>query len=108
VKLIKFLTSAAVQNLAVNELGQLPNNAGFTVTPAFAKAQPLLADLSTYINTDHYALDEAFDNVMPGSICSYWYQTNNGVFSGSLSPDSAAASMEAQMKSYLATASTSS
>jgi raffinose/stachyose/melibiose transport system substrate-binding protein len=108
VKLIKFLTSAAVQNLAVNELGQLPNNVGFAVTPAFATAQPLLADLSTYINTDHYALDEAFDNVMPGSICSYWYQTNNGVFSGSLSPSSAAASMEAQMKSYLATASTSS
>ena len=53
---------------------------------SFAKSQPLLAELSTYIKTDHYALDEAFDNIMPGSIDSYWYQTNNGVFSGALSP----------------------
>ena len=43
---------------------------------------------------------------MPGSIDSYWYQTNNGVFSGSLSPQSAASSMQSQMKSYLATAAT--
>jgi raffinose/stachyose/melibiose transport system substrate-binding protein len=107
VKLIKFLTTPAVQELSVNELGQLPNNVSFKVTPSFASSQPLLAELDTYISDDHYALDEAFDNVMPGSICSYWYETNNGVFSGSLSPDSAAASMQAQMKSYLATAATS-
>ena len=56
----------------------------------------------------HYAPNEAFDNIMPGTVCSYWYQTNNGVFSGSLSPSSAAASMASQMKSYLATASTGS
>jgi ABC-type glycerol-3-phosphate transport system substrate-binding protein len=106
IKLIKFLTTPAVQELSVNELGQLPNNVSFKVTPAFSSSQPLLAELDTYISTDHYALDEAFDNVMPGSVCSYWYNTNNGVFAGSLSATSAAASMEAQMKSYLATAAT--
>lgn len=106
IKLIKFLTTEKVQLLGINELGQAPNNVSFKVTPAFAASQPLLADLNTYIKTDHYALDEAFDNVMPGSICSYWYQTNNGVFEGSLSPSSAASSMEAQMKSYLATQAT--
>ncbi len=106
VKLIKFLTTLPVQLLSVHELGQLPNNVGFQTTKSFAASQPLLTELSTYINTDHYALDEAFDNIMPGSICSYWYQTNNGVFSGALSPDSAASSMQSQMKSYLAAAST--
>ncbi len=106
-KLVEFLTSLRVQLLSVNELGQLPNNKSFAVTPAFAKSQPLLNDLSTYINTDHYALDEAFDNVMPGSVSNYWYQSNNGVFAGSLSPASAAASMQSQMQSYLATAATS-
>ena len=106
VKLIKFLTTIKVQELSVQELGQLPNNISFSASAAFAKAQPLLAELSTYIKTDHYALDEAFDNVMPGSIDSYWYQTNNGVFSGALSAQSAASSMQSQMKSYLATAST--
>ena len=106
VKLIKFLTTPQVQNLSVKELGQLPNNVGFSANAAFAKAQPLLTDLSTYINKDHYILFEAFDNVMPGSIDSYWYQTNNGVFAGSLSPASAASSMQSQMASYLATAAT--
>ena len=106
VKLIKFLTSPKVQSLSVQELGQLPNNTSFKADAAFAKAQPLLTDLSTYINTQHYSLFEAFDNVMPGSIDSYWYQTNNGVFSGALSPKSAAASMQNQMSQYLATAAT--
>ena len=106
VKLIKFLTTPAVQDLSVQELGQLPNNVGFSPSAAFAKAQPLLTDLSTYINADHYILFEAFDNIMPGSIDSYWYQTNNGVFAGSLSPASAASSMQSQMASYLATAAT--
>jgi raffinose/stachyose/melibiose transport system substrate-binding protein len=106
VKLIKFLTTLPVQLLSVHELGQLPNNVGFQTTKSFAAAQPLLTELSTYINTDHYTLDEAFDNIMPGSICSYWYQTNNGVFSGALSANSAASSMQSQMKSYLAAAST--
>jgi hypothetical protein len=53
---------------------------------------------------DHYALGEAFDNIMPGTIDSYWYQTNSAVFGGSLSPTSAASSMQGQMKNYLATA----
>jgi raffinose/stachyose/melibiose transport system substrate-binding protein len=105
VKLIKFLTSPAVQLLSVNELGQLPNNKSFTPNAAFKSAQPLLTELNTYINVDHYSLFEAFDNVMPGSVDSYWYQTNNGVFSGSLSPASAASSMQSQMSQYLATAS---
>jgi len=107
VKLIKFLTSPAVQALSVNELGQLPNNKSFAPNAAFKAAQPLLTELNTYINVDHYSLFEAFDNVMPGSVDSYWYQTNNGVFSGSLSPSSAASSMQSQMSQYLATASTS-
>lgn len=106
VKLIKFLTTVKVQSLSVQELGQLPNNVTFTASAAFASAQPLLTELNTYIKTDHYALDEAFDNIMPGSIDSYWYQTNNGVFSGALSAQSAASSMQSQMKSYLATAAT--
>jgi raffinose/stachyose/melibiose transport system substrate-binding protein len=106
VKLIKFLTTTQVQLASVNELGQLPNNVGFTPSASFQKAQPLLTELDTYISKDHYTLDEAFDNVMPGSICSYWYQTNNGVFSGALSPSSAASSMQSQMKTYLATAAT--
>jgi ABC-type glycerol-3-phosphate transport system substrate-binding protein len=106
VKLIKFLTSPQVQGLSVQELGQLPNNVSFKADKAFAAAQPLLTDLSNYINTRHYLLFEAFDNVMPGSIDSYWYQTNNGVFSGALSPQSAAASMQNQMSQYLATAAT--
>lgn len=106
VKLIKFLTSEQVQLLSVHELGQLPNNVGFTPSKSFQASQPLLTELNTYISDDHYALDEAFDNIMPGSICSYWYQTNNGVFAGSLSPQSAASSMQSQMKSYLATAAT--
>jgi raffinose/stachyose/melibiose transport system substrate-binding protein len=101
IKLIKFLTSPTVQQLSVNELGQLPNNTSFKTTPAFDAQQPLLATVYDYIKA-HYVLSEAFDNVMPGSICSYWYQTNAGVFSGTLSPSSAAASMQSQMQSYLA------
>jgi raffinose/stachyose/melibiose transport system substrate-binding protein len=100
-KLIKFLTSLQVQELSVNELGQLPNNVSFTTTPAFDAQQPLLASVYNYIK-QHYVLSEAFDNVMPGSICSYWYQTNAGVFAGTLNPSSAAASMQSQMQSYLA------
>jgi raffinose/stachyose/melibiose transport system substrate-binding protein len=99
-KLIRFLTSLPVQELSVNELGQLPNNVSFTTTPAFDAQQPLLAAMYTYIKA-HYVLSEAFDNVMPGSIDSYWYQTNAGVFAGNLNPSSAAASMQSQMQSYL-------
>jgi ABC-type glycerol-3-phosphate transport system substrate-binding protein len=106
VKLLEFLASPKVQELAVNELGQLPNNSSFKVTPAFTKAQPLLASVYQYIEVEHYTLAEAFDNIMPGSICSYWYQTNNAVFGGSTSPASAAASMQAQMQSYLASTKT--
>jgi raffinose/stachyose/melibiose transport system substrate-binding protein len=104
IKLIKFLTSLQVQELSVNELGQLPNNTSFVTTPAFTAQQPLLSDMYGYIK-QHYVLSEAFDNVMPGSICSYWYQTNSGVFSGTLSSSSAAASMQTEMQSYLATSS---
>lgn len=105
IKLIKFLTSLKVQELSVNELGQLPNNVSFTPSAAFKAQQPLLTSQYQYIQVDHYALGEAFDNIMPGTICSYWYQTNSAVFGGTLSPTSAASSMESQMKNYLATAS---
>jgi len=104
IKLIKFLTSLQVQELSVNELGQLPNNVSFTPSAAFQAQQPLLTAQYKFINVDHYALGEAFDNIMPGTICSYWYQTNSAVFGGTLSPSSAASSMESQMKNYLATA----
>lgn len=100
VKLIEFLTSIQVQEQSINELGQLPNNVSFQPTAAFNTQQPLLANLYSYIK-QRYVLSEAFDNVMPGSICNYWYQTNSGVFSGSQSPASAAASMQSQMQSYL-------
>jgi raffinose/stachyose/melibiose transport system substrate-binding protein len=104
IKLIKFLTTLKVQEQAVDELGQLPNNTSFTPSAAFKASQPLLDSQYQYINVDHYTLGEAFDNIMPGTICSYWYQTNSAVFGGTLSPSSAAASMQTQMKNYLATA----
>jgi raffinose/stachyose/melibiose transport system substrate-binding protein len=103
IKVIKFLTSLQVQELSVNELGQLPNNVSFTPSASFQAQQPLLAAQYKYINVDHYALGEAFDNIMPGTIDSYWYQTNSAVFGGTLSPSGAAASMQSQMKNYLAT-----
>jgi raffinose/stachyose/melibiose transport system substrate-binding protein len=105
VKLIKFLTTLPVQELSVNELGQLPNNVSFSPSAAFQKAQPLLTTIYQYLLVKHYTPNEAFDNIMPGSIDSYWYQTNNGVFGGTLSPSSAAGSMQSQMTSYLASAS---
>jgi ABC-type glycerol-3-phosphate transport system substrate-binding protein len=101
IKLIQFLTSLKVQKSSINELGQLPNLASFKPTAAFEKQQPLLSDLDGYIKKGYY-LAEAFDNIMPGSVDNYWYNTNNGVFSGSLSPASAAQSMQTQMQSYLA------
>jgi raffinose/stachyose/melibiose transport system substrate-binding protein len=104
IKLIKFLTTLQVQELSVNELGQLPNNVSFAPSASFQAQQPLLTAQYKYIQVDHYALGEAFDNIMPGTIDSYWYQTNSAVFGGSLSPSSAASSMQSQMKSYLATA----
>jgi raffinose/stachyose/melibiose transport system substrate-binding protein len=104
IKLLKFLTTLKVQEQAVGELGQLPNNVSFTPSAAFKASQPLLDTQYQYINVDHYTLGEAFDNIMPGTICSYWYQTNSAVFGGTLSPSSAAASMQTQMKNYLATA----
>jgi len=106
VKLIKFLTTLPVQQLSVSELGQLPNNVSFTPSATFIQQQPLLSQMYNYILVKHYTLGEAFDNIMPGTICSYWYQTNSAVFGGSLSPSSAASSMQSQMQSYLATAST--
>jgi ABC-type glycerol-3-phosphate transport system substrate-binding protein len=101
VKLIQFLTSLKIQEESVHELGQLPNNKSFKPSAAFTKQQPLLSALDAYITKGYY-LGEAFDNIMPGSVNSYWYSTNNGVFSGSLSPASAAKSMQTQMQSYLA------
>jgi ABC-type glycerol-3-phosphate transport system substrate-binding protein len=104
IKLIQFLTSLKVQEQSINELGQLPNNVSFKPTATFEQQQPLLSQLDTYIKQG-YVLEEAFDNIMPGSICNYWYNTNNGVFSGSLSPSSAAASIQTQMQTYLASSS---
>ncbi len=101
IKLIQFLTTLKVQEQSINELGQLPNNTSFTASAAFNKQQPLLAQIYTYIKQGYY-LAEAFDNIMPGSVDNYWYNTNNGVFGGSLSPSSAAASMQTQMQTYLA------
>ncbi|HTW20949.1 MAG TPA: extracellular solute-binding protein [Mycobacteriales bacterium] len=106
VKLITFLTSLKVQLLSAQELGQYPNNVSFKPTASFDTSQPLLVDIYKYIRLQHYVTGEAFDNVMPGTIDSYWYQTNSAVFGGSLSPQKAASSMQTQMKSYLATAST--
>jgi raffinose/stachyose/melibiose transport system substrate-binding protein len=106
VQLIKFLTNLEVQTLSVEELGQLPNNVSFTPSAQFIQQQPLLSAMYNYILVKHYTLGEAFDNIMPGTICSYWYQTNSAVFGGSLSPSSAASSMQSQMQSYLATAAT--
>jgi raffinose/stachyose/melibiose transport system substrate-binding protein len=106
VKLIQFLTSPEVQELSLNELGQYPNNTSFTPTAEFTLKYPLLTDIYKYIKVQHYTTGEAFDNIMPGTICSYWYQTNSAVFGGTLSPQKAGASLETQMKSYLATAAT--
>lgn len=100
VQLIKFLTSLKVQTNSINALGQIPNNVSFRPNAAFDKQQPLLAQVYGYLQKG-YKQYEAFDNVMPGSIDTYWYKTNNGVFGGSLSPASAAASMQTQMQSYL-------
>src|SRR5579875_3598172 len=83
--------------------GALPNNLAYKAGPALYKTNPLLAAESKYIQVQHYKLFEAFDNVMPGSIDSYWYQTNNGVFGGSLSPASAASSLNTQMQQFLQT-----
>ena len=99
-KLIKFLTSLKVQEQSLNALGQIPNNASFHPTASFDKQQPLLAQVYSYLKKG-YKQYEAFDNVMPGSIDTYWYKTNNGVFGGTLSPASAAASIQTQMQSYL-------
>ena len=101
-KLIKFLTSLPVQALSVAELGQAPNNVSFKATPDFAASQPLIAQLADLVATKKYNLGEAFDNIMPGSVMSYWYKSNNAVFGGTLSADNAASSLQSQMKSYLA------
>jgi ABC-type glycerol-3-phosphate transport system substrate-binding protein len=100
IQLIKFLTSLKVQVASINQLGQIPNNVSFRPTAAFDKQQPLLAQVYSYLKKG-YKQYEAFDNVMPGSIDTYWYKTNNGVFGGSLSPTSAAESIQTQMQSYL-------
>lgn len=103
VKFVKFLVSPKVQEMAIGQLGQLPDNTSYAPSASLAETQPLLAQAYYYIRVRHYVLAEAWDNVLPGSIDSYWYQTNNGVFSGSLGPKQAAASLETQMKNYLAT-----
>lgn len=106
IKLLKYLTTEQVQVNSVDELGQLPNNVSFTPSAQFQTQQPLLTSIYDYVLVKKYALGEAFDNIMPGTVCSYWYQTNSGVFGGSISPASAATSMQTQMQSYLATAAT--
>jgi raffinose/stachyose/melibiose transport system substrate-binding protein len=105
-RLIQFLTTLQVQTLSVEELGQAPNNVEFKSTPDFAAKQPLIAQLSDLLATNKYTLGEAFDNIMPGSVMSYWYKSNNAVFGGTLSPDSAASSMQSQMQSYISSGST--
>ncbi len=99
-QLIEFLTSLKVQVASINQLGQIPNNVSFRPSAAFDNQQPLLAQVYSYLKKG-YKQYEAFDNVMPGSIDTYWYKTNNGVFGGSLSPAAAAASIQTQMQSYL-------
>jgi hypothetical protein len=91
---------------STDELGQLPNNKSFVPDAAFTASQPLLNQIYQYVNVQHYTLGEAFDNIMPGTVMNYWYHTNSGVFGGTTSPQNAASSMQQQMQSYLATAST--
>lgn len=100
IKLLKFLTSLKVQENSIGQLGQIPNNVSFRPNAAFKKDQPLLAQVYRYLKKG-YKQYEAFDNVMPGSIDTYWYKTNNGVFGGTLSPKAAGASIQTQMQSYL-------
>lgn len=102
--LIKFLVSPQVQTMSLDQgFGQIPNNASYVAGPALQKLDPVLYQMYQFQRTQHYVLAEAFDNIMPGSICTYWYSTNTGVFSGSLSPSSAAKSLEQQELNYLAT-----
>ena len=103
-QLVKFLVSRQVQVMALQQgFGQLPNNSSYVAGATLQQIDPVLAETYHYIRVDHYMLAEAFDNIMPGSIDSYWYQTNSGVFGGSLSPSSAAKSLEQQEQNYLAT-----
>ncbi len=86
-ELVKFLVSTKVQEMALDQgFGQLPDNAAYVAGPSLKTVDPVLAETYQYIRVQHYQLAEAFDNIMPGSIDSYWYQTNSGVFGGSLSP----------------------
>lgn len=104
-ELVKFLTSPQVQTMALNQgFGQLPNNSSYVGGASLRAVDPVLYQTYQYIRVKHYALAEAFDNIMPGSVSSYWYQTNSGVFGGTLSPASAASSLEQQERTYLATA----
>lgn len=106
-QLVKFLVSPQVQEMALNQgFGQLPDNTTYVAGATLQKIDPVLAQTYQYIRIKHYGLAEAFDNIMPGSIDSYWYQTNSGVFGGSLSPSSAASSLEQQEHNYLATSGT--
>lgn len=104
-ELVKFLSSSNVQTMALNQgFGQLPDNSSYVAGASLKKIDPVLYQTYQYIRVKHYALAEAFDNIMPGSVSSYWYQTNSGVFGGTLSPVSAASSLEQQERTYLATA----
>jgi raffinose/stachyose/melibiose transport system substrate-binding protein len=106
-QLVKFLVSPQVQEMALDQgFGQLPDNTTYVAGATLQKVDPVLAQTYQYIRVKHYGLAEAFDNIMPGSIDSYWYQTNSGVFGGSLSPSSAASSLEQQEHNYLATSGT--
>lgn len=101
---VKFMASTKVQQMALEGgFGQLPNNISFKAPSDLAKLHPVLSQVYKYIKVDHYGLAEAWDNIMPGSIDSYWYKTNTAVFGGSLSPKAAASNLEQQMKLYLAT-----
>ena len=103
-QLVKFLVSPRVQSMALSQgFGQLPDNASYVAGPSLAKIDPVLYQTYQYIRVKHYLLAEAFDNIMPGSVDSYWYQTNSGVFGGSLNASAAASSLEQQEQTYLAT-----
>ena len=98
IKLIEFLTTPQVQEpLGPGTRPAAQQRRRSSPTASLRQGPAAAGGPETYINADHYILFEAFDNIMPGSIDSYWYQTNNGVFAGSLSPASAASSMQSQM-----------
>jgi raffinose/stachyose/melibiose transport system substrate-binding protein len=99
---VKFMVSPKIQEMALaGGFGQLPNLTSYQLPKTLS--DPVLAQVYKFIDVEHYGLAEAWDNVLPGSIDSYWYKTNTAVFGGSLTPGAAAQNMEQQMQQYLST-----